>query len=65
MTDQETIILTWDKIKATTPLAVLFVFGDDVVWIPKSQMTDLDQEDKTLEIPLWLAEEKEIEDYEE
>ncbi|MCK4821700.1 hypothetical protein KA005_38395 [bacterium] len=58
------IILTWDKIKATTSLAVLFVFGDDVVWIPKSQITDLDQENKTLEIPLWLAEEKEIENYE-
>ena len=65
MTNQETIILTWDKIQATTPLAVLFVFGDDDVWIPKSQIKDLDQEDKTLEIPLWLAEEKEIEDYEE
>ena len=64
MTNREIITLVWDKIEAMTPLTILFTFGDDDVWIPKSQITDLDEKTKTLEIPLWLAEEKEIEDYE-
>ena len=64
MTNREIIILVWDKIEAMTPLAILFTFGDDDVWLPRSQITDIDEKTKTLEIPLWLAEEKEIEDYE-
>ncbi len=63
MTNQR-ITLVWDKMKAMTPLAILFIFGDDNVWLPKSQILDLDEETKTLEISQWLAEEKEIEDYE-
>ncbi len=64
MTNQR-ITLVWDKMGITTPLAILFVFGDNDVWLPKSQISDLDEKTNTLEIPLWLAEENEIEDYEE
>lgn len=64
MTNRETITLVWDKIEAITPLAILFIFGDDDVWLPKSQITDIDEKTKTLDLPLWLAEEKEIVDYE-
>lgn len=59
----EKITLVFDKIQAMTPKAILFVFGDDEEWLPRSQI-DIDEKTKTLEIPLWLAEEKEIEDYE-
>jgi hypothetical protein len=64
MTNHEIITLVWDKIETMTPKAILFTFGDDDVWLPRSQITDLDEKTRTLEIPLWLAEEKEIESYE-
>lgn len=64
MTDQEMITLVWDKLTYSTDKAHLFTFGEEEVWLPKSQITDIDEKTKTLEIPLWLAEEKEIEDYE-
>jgi len=64
MTDQETITVVYDWIDHTTDKAILFFFGDDEIWLPKSQITDLDEVANTVEIPLWLAEEKEIEDYE-
>jgi tRNA(Leu) C34 or U34 (ribose-2'-O)-methylase TrmL len=64
MTDQEKITLVYDDIKPTrSTLADLFIFGDEEVWLPKSQIT-VDEESQTLDIPLWLAEEKEIEGYE-
>ena len=64
MTDQEMITLVWDELIRSTDKAHLFVFDDEDVWLPKSQITDLDEKTKTLKIPLWLAEEKGIEDYE-
>jgi len=65
MTDQETITIVYDRIKHVPgKRAILFFFDEDSVWIPKSQITDIDEEANTVEIPLWLAEEKEIEDYE-
>lgn len=63
MTDQEMITLLWDRIEHETDDAILFAFGDEEVWLPKSQI-DVDEEEGMLDIPLWLAEEKEIESYE-
>lgn len=60
----ELVSLGYDKITAMTPRAILFVFGDDEEWLPKSQITDLDEQLLVVEIPLWLAEKKEIEGYE-
>ena len=65
MIDQKTITLVYDEIGCLTAQAILFLFGDDKAWIPKSQITDLDEKMKTVDIPLWIAEEKEIEDFEE
>lgn len=64
MTNQEIITLVYDSFKITTAMAHLVIFGDDQVWLPKSQVTNIDEKTKTLEIPLWLAIEKELEDFE-
>lgn len=60
----KTIILVYDEIKHTSEKAFFISFGDENIWLPKSQI-EIDKEAKTLEIPLWLAVEKELEDYEE
>lgn len=56
--------VTYEKLVHETDGAYLFdVFGDGEgdVWIPKSQIEDLDEDEKTFLIPQWLAEEKEME----
>lgn len=63
MTDREMITLTYDDFVTPTSKAFLVTFGDEKVWLPQS-LTEIDESNNTLEIPLWLAEEKEIEDYE-
>lgn len=63
MTNQKIITLVYDEIKRPTDLACLFVFGDKEAWLPRSQI-DIDGKTKTVEVPLWLVEEKELEDYE-
>ena len=63
--DQERIILTYDFVEHETKDAYLLSFDDEPnVWIPKS-LSILNSKDETIEIPLWLAIEKEIEIYEE
>ena len=64
MADRETIILAYDDFITPTSKAFLVTFGDEKVWLPQS-LTEIDESNNTLEIPLWLAEEKEIESYEE
>jgi len=60
------MILKYDSIKVDKPdlKAVLFVFGDDEVWIPRSQIRDLDENRSEIDIPSWLAIDKGIEAYE-
>jgi len=50
--------------------AVLVQYADEPIWIPKSLIVDMDNKDFTafsdgdeinIEIPVWLAEDKEIE----
>ena len=62
--DQERIVLTYDFIEHETKSAYLIVFGETEVWLPKS-LSILDTKNVTIEVPLWLAEDKEIEMYEE
>jgi hypothetical protein len=57
------IILKYDDFTTPTSKAFLVVFDNISVWLPQS-LTEIDESSKTLEIPLWLAIEKEIEDYE-
>ena len=64
MTDREMITLTYDDFVAPTSKAFLVTFGDEKVWLPQS-LTEIDESNNTLEIPKWLAIEKEIEDYED
>ncbi len=58
------ITLIYDEIKHETDDAYLLVFGDMTCWLPKSQVAIYFRGDNEIEIPLWLAEEKEIEAYE-
>ena len=44
--------------------AILFIFDKKEIWIPKSQIIELDEINEELEIPSWIAIDKEIEDYE-
>lgn len=63
--DQEKIILTYDFVEHETKDAYLLSFGDEPnVWVPKS-LSVLNAKNETIEVPLWLAIEKEIEMYEE
>jgi len=61
--NQERIILVYDFIEHETESAYLVVFEEAEVWIPKS-LSILDTKNETIEVPLWLAEDKEIEIYE-
>ena len=59
------MILIFDEIIKETKLAKLFRFDNYETWIPSSQIQDLDEDGKTMEIPDWMAVEKGLEDYEE
>lgn len=59
----EMITLVYDDFTSPTAKAFRVTFGDKEVWLPQS-LTKIDESNNTLEIPLWLAEEKGIEDYE-
>lgn len=50
-----------EKIKETS-LAILYDFGGLEVWLPKSQITELDN-GWCVECPLWLAVDKGLEGY--
>lgn len=63
--DNETVTIDYDRVKAVTAMAALLDLGDgdDGVWLPFSQVPELDGVERddgpgTCEVPLWLAEEK-------
>lgn len=63
--DQKNIILTYDFVEHKTDDGYWVSFGDEPsVWVPKS-LSVLNAKNETIEVPLWLAIEKEIEMYEE
>lgn len=64
MTKSKKITVAYDELKSVTQMAYLATFAGRNVWLPKSQIT-FDEETKTLEIPYWLAVDKEIEMYED
>jgi hypothetical protein len=51
------IEINFDKIIRETQDAWLLDTGDEKVWFPKSQCT-LDEDEKIIEVPEWLAIEK-------
>lgn len=63
--DQEEITLVYDSVLSETDLAYLISFGPGTeVWILKN-ISILNAKYQTITMPLWLAEDKEIEMYEE
>ena len=62
MDDKEMYEINYDKKEHETDKAWLFIFEDKKVWLPKSQC-ELDELNKIINVPVWLVEEKEIEDY--
>ncbi len=63
MSNNETLELEYVEIIKETPMAILFEFAEDEeVWLPKSRITVI-EEDYIVEVPEWLAMDKEIEDY--
>jgi len=47
--------IEYDKVLRETPKAILFDVRGKQVWIPTSQMDDLDVVEKVFNIPRWLA----------
>ena len=60
------IELTYDSIEAQTLKAILFNFGDEQAWIPRSQIEEYPLEDKagTVCVAAWLVKAKGLEGYE-
>lgn len=64
MSDKNEIVeVSYHEIIHETEKAYLmniFNDGSDGMWIPKSQIEELDENSKTFMLPQWLAEEKEL-----
>ena len=58
--NQDLIDVDFDDILAETPKAILFFMGDSKMWLPKSQIKELDLIEHTFMIPEWLAIEKDL-----
>ena len=60
------IELTYDSIEAETLKAILFSFGDEEVWIPRSQIEDdsLPDGKGTVCVAAWLVKQNGLEGYE-
>jgi len=55
---QEPVEISYDRYSRESPGAHLFVIDGKPEWIPKSQMTDWDKEEKVFNLPEWLAYER-------
>ena len=63
MGNKAPVVIPFDDIIRQTPEATLFDTGDEEVWLPKSQILEVDDSDperKTVTIPEWLAIDKEL-----
>jgi hypothetical protein len=56
----ELVWVTFTKVLRETDRAYLFLTRDGEIWLPKSQIEDLGAHGE-VQIPKWLAEEKELE----
>ncbi len=54
--------INYDMEKAATEKAILFAFGDDVVWVPRSVIEDMTE--STITLPEWFVVDNELEGYE-
>lgn len=64
-TNNEVYWVTYDKLikYSNSGLAVLCRFDKQDVWFPMSQIKDRDLKENKMLLPLWLIEDKEIEEY--
>ena len=58
----DSIQISFDTALHETDTAILFDFGDEEKWIPKSLISE--QTEDELTIPLWFAEKEELKVYE-
>jgi hypothetical protein len=58
----EEYIIQCDNLEGETDKAYLLTIGNDEYWFPKSQC-QLDKKSLELTLPLWLIEEKQLEDF--
>ena len=54
--DDEFPDVSYEKLVRETEKAYLFLIGKRDIWLPKSEVEDLDELEKTFNIPRWLAE---------
>ena len=59
MTSRSTLIDVAGEVRGETALAYRFFDGTRTVWLPKSQC-EWDDEERTMAVPQWLAQEKEL-----
>jgi tRNA(Leu) C34 or U34 (ribose-2'-O)-methylase TrmL len=66
MNGNELVTLTYDRIidSRETGASWCFVFGDETVFLPKSQVEDIIETRKEVVIPRWLMKARELEGYE-
>ncbi len=66
MDGSDLISIQYDRIvdNRETELAYLFVIDNRDVWLPKSQVEDIRETEKVVDIPFWLAKAKGLEAYE-
>jgi len=64
--DYDIVTLEYDRIidAAETDKAYLFVFGGEDVWIPKSQVEDIRETVLEVDIPRWLMDADDLEEFE-
>lgn len=63
--ENEIVTLIYDRLidSMETLNAWCFVFGNDMVYLPKSQVEDIRETSKEVDIPYWLMEAKKLEGY--
>lgn len=58
MQQNEEVTVDYDDMKTETAKAYLFQIDGSNIWLPKSQVIDLDLQQQYVTIPEWLASEK-------
>ena len=67
MDNNDLISVQYDRIidSRETKLAYLFIIDNKEIWLPKSQVEDIRETEKVVDIPYWLVKAKGLECYEQ
>ena len=60
--EEQLFTVVYDDLKHETDLAWLLLFDEEEVWLPKS-VCEIDEVEFEIEVPEWLVEENELENY--